>query len=200
MRRSRLIPVFLATGLSSCICATSKALIESCTFKPGLNADSPARVYSLNGEQYAAVHIDYTCTGNQEAGFYMTSTPELGHAVEIPLGPERRRRETYYFELPANGGSARMIDKETGLTYAAMATPATGMQGPGISLHSGDAPSHYDKASNTLTISLPEKHGADAIIKYPLAAVLLIGVDIPCSLVGSLINFIIITADEISDE
>lgn len=187
MKRSRLIPIVLTAGLSSCICATSRALVGSCTFRPQLSPDSTARVYTCNGEEYAAINIDYTCPGEQEIGFFMTNTPELGHAVKIPMGRERQRKETYYFNL-SSGRHERGIPDEVSVTSR---------QAPQVDLHLGSTPPHYNEAGNTLTISLPETHGADALIKYPLAAVLLIGVDIPCSLVGSVVNYFIIVADEL---
>ena len=188
--------------LQSCIVCTSESMVDSAEFHAHLMPiaeDSDICCYRVGDACYLPVTAIYKNIGSFELCFYL---PRL-KSIKVNTGSKAWEPETLYYRLPA--ADAKLITglnlPETPLNAppyltadewdAAKATPVPLIRRIRISNLS---PDYYDATyinkKGVLNINLPSpesRYSADAIIKFPLAAVLFVGVDAPLTVASSII-------------
>jgi hypothetical protein len=94
-----LAALLLAWVLSSCVCHTSAALLDSCTFRAeGRREPSAPAIYQLRGQYYLAHKVRFVCREDKVCIGGMVAVH--GSEVHLPFGYERTPREKMlYFRL-----------------------------------------------------------------------------------------------------
>ncbi len=194
-----LAALLLAWVLSSCVCHTSAALLDSCTFRAeGRREPSAPAIYQLRGQYYLAHKVRFVCREDKVCIGGMVAVH--GSEVHLPFGYERTPREKMlYFRLSPDAVRAYLgrevsavpadapavieaADWDEAAALAVSARPARVES----SWESVRMPScYYDAAEHEFCLMMPPFYSGDVYVKAPLA-VLLLGVDIPVSAVATL--------------
>lgn len=192
--------VLLVVGLSSCVCHTSASLMDSCTYRAFEPEKSvQPKVYRL-GEQYYLEHtVTYQCREDKVCIGGMAAV--AGSEVHLPFGYEREpMQKTFYFLLSRRDARAylnanvpeappemrRVIAQDDWDAAAAVEVPAPGA---GLVVQSNDDAAAYCKYfpdDKSFRLNVPSCYSGDVVLKAPLS-LLLLGVDIPVSIVSTLL-------------
>lgn len=195
-----LLLALLVAGLNSCVCHTSASLMNSCTFRASEREKGvQPKVYRV-GEQYYLEHtVTYQCREEKVRIGGMVAV--WGSEVCLPFGYEREpRQKTFYFLLSSKDARAylkthvpgaspetsRLIAQEDWDAAAAVEVPAPRAA---MEVRTEDDPAAYCRyfsADKRFRLCVPSIHSGDVVLKAPLS-LLLLGVDIPVSIVSTLI-------------
>lgn len=192
--------VLLVVGLSSCVCHTSASLMDSCTYR----AYEPEKrvqpkVYRVGVQYYLEHTVTYQCREDKVCIGGMAAA--VGSEVYLPFGYEREpMQKTFYFQLSSKDVRAylnvdvpetspetrRVIAQEDWDAAAAVEVPSPEA---GLVVQSNDAAAVYCKYfpdDRSFRLNVPSCYSGDVVLKAPLS-LLLLGVDIPVSIVSTLL-------------
>ena len=192
--------VLLVVGLSSCVCHTSASLMDSCTYRPSEPEKRvQPKVYRL-GEQYYLEHtVTYQCREDKVRIGGMAAV--AGSEVYLPFGYEREpMQKTLYFLLSSKDARAylnvdvpeappemrRIMAQEDWDAAAAVEVPAPRASLVVQTMDDAAVCCKYFPGDNRFSLHVPSCYSGEVVLKAPLS-LLLLGVDIPVSIVSTLL-------------
>lgn len=190
--------------LPSCMVTTSVATAKSCIYEPKHNDAQPMQIYRKGNSFYLKVSVRYVCEEDKLLIGGMMAVPDS--EVELPVGyHDEKAPQTMYVLMDEEavkhytGVSPKPIKGPVPRYYSAEdwdASAATScklirpLPKKRIDVRGKDKAECWllkakDEQWDKLHIYVPSTYGWDAVYKLPLAAVLAVGVDIPCTLVAN---------------
>ena len=161
----------LCMGLASCLVCTSDALVRSCRYLPRETEEMQPQIYRLGEQYYLRVNVRYVCSADKVLVAGMIAVPDA--EVHLPISyHDAWEPETVYDLMDADAATACTPIRPLSKKIEVHSTRFTNMEG-----------CNYRPGSGCLVLWLPPAYGWDAWYKRPLALVLLLGVDVPGSVV-----------------
>lgn len=195
-----MLPV-AAVLVSSCTCSTSSALNDTCDFYPVEQKDARYDVYRMEGQYYLLCEVSYEC--EHEKLRYASVLISKGVIEEFYLPIKVKRTPVprrYYVRLSPEAAQGLLGVKvkpvpddtpycipEEDWDAAAAEKIAAKVKLSQVSVLNGDELCHYYEDDGDCYLFVPQHKPWDYWVKMPLCGVLLVGVDVPCSVVGSLV-------------
>ncbi|MBR5875290.1 MAG: hypothetical protein IKZ10_00490 [Akkermansia sp.] len=204
----------IASLLPSCVYLTSAAMVESAAFYAKEADDEAVQFFMLNGQYYARCKVQYVVERERVKVGYEVPVRE----IYLPFGYKREREPEVVYALmspdvvkrclgkrvaePAPE-VPRLIAEEDWDAAAALPCAATGGKEWRVGWCTVAADrmregcvSYMERArANELGIQMPYSYSWDAAVKYPLAALMFVGIDVPCTVVSNVaVGAFIITA------
>ncbi len=202
----------IASLLPSCVYLTSAAMVESAAFYAKKADDSAVRFFMLNGHYYAQCKVQYVVEQERIKVGYVVPVRE----IYLPFGYKREREPEVVYALMSPdvvkhclGKSVaepapevpRLIAADDWDAAAAQPCAVTGGESWTVgwcsvaSDRSGAGCLSYTESPNELGVKMPYSYSWDVAIKYPLAALMFVGIDVPCTVVSNVaVGAFIITA------
>ena len=188
----------LVLGLPSCVCTTSDALMASSMFAAKADETEPISFYRKGERYFLSMKVAHECKVKEVTlgGVLMTlGGPELSVPVNVDREKESKR---YYFLLSPEaveslfgkqveypeGDIAGCIPEEEWDATAAQQVPCAVKEANFVFLLN-DSYGYYHADVSQFTLQGPRYKPWDYWVKAPLAAVLLLGVDVPCTVAGN---------------
>lgn len=190
----------LCMGLASCLVCTSDALVRSCRYLPRETEEMQPQIYRLGEQYYLRVNVRYVCSADKVLVAGMIAVPDA--EVHLPISyHDAWEPETVYALMDADAvkrylgvkvsepakDTPHFIKAEDWDAAAATACTPIRPLSKKIEVHSTRFTNmegcNYRPGSECLVLWLPPAYGWDAWYKRPLALVLLLGVDVPGSVV-----------------
>ena len=191
----------LMAGVMASCCHTefSQSLLKTCEYWPEWKEEVPLTVYRKGEQYYLCCDVVYKCEHDKVRCASIIDPPDNVLHTEIPVNVKRKRVEKRYYclmgaeavqkllgvkPLPAPGDCPICIPADE--WNAADAVPVTVKLSPKKAwLWDGDDVCQYNKwdRSKPYEVYVPEYTPWDYWIKAPLSAVLLVAVDVPCTIV-----------------
>ncbi len=187
-------------GLTSCVVCTSDALVRSCRYLPRGEKEMQPQIYRLGEQYYLRVNVRYVCRADKVLVAGVMAVPDS--EVRLPISyHDEWEPETVYLLMDDDavkrylGVKVSKPAKDTPYFVkaedwdAAAATACTPIRplSKKMEVHSSHsmniAGCNYRPGLDYLELWLPPAYGWDAWYKRPLALVLLLGVDVPGSVV-----------------
>lgn len=190
--------------LPSCLVTTSVATARSCIYEPKHDDAQAMQIYRKGHAYYLKVSLRYVCKADKMVIGGIVAVPDS--EVELPLGyHDEKAPQTMYVlmdeeavkyytgvtPLPIKGRVPRYYSAADWDASAATLCklirplPKKRIYVRGIDKAECWLWKANDEKWNKLHVYVPSVYGWDAVYKLPLAAVLAVGVDIPCTLVAN---------------
>ncbi len=191
------------TGVLASCCHTefSQALLETCEYWPEWKEDVPLTVYRKGEQYYLCCDVVYKCEHDKVRCASIIDPPDNVIHTEIPVNIKRKRVERRYYCLM----EAEAVQKLLGVKpppvpkdcpicipsdewNAADAVPMSVKLSPKKAyLWHGDDVCRYEykewNKGKPYEVEVPEYTPWDYWVKMPLSTVLLVAVDVPCTIV-----------------
>lgn len=196
-----LLCLIMANMLGSCTCSTSVALSDTCDFVAVEQEDSRYDVYRLAGQYYLLCEVTYICEFDKLKYASLLEAHDHFQDYYLPISVNRTSGpERYYARLspeaakgllgvtvaPAPEGTPHCIPEQD-WDAAAAEKIASKVKLTQVWVLSGDeACCWYDDDEPRCCVYVPQYKPWDYWVKMPLCGLLLVGVDVPCTVVGSI--------------
>ena len=192
----------IASLLPSCVYLTSAAMVESAAFYVKEADDEAVRFFMLNGQYYARCKVQYVVERERVKVGYEVPVRE----IYLPFGYKREREPEVVYALMAPDVVKRCLGKRVAEPApevprliaaddwdAAAAQPCAVTGGESWTVgwcsvasdRSGAGCLSYTESPNELGVKMPYSYSWDAVVKYPLAALMFVGIDVPCTVVSN---------------
>ena len=198
MKRLKYLLILLSVGLASCIVETSVPMARSCVLyaKASPLAEQP-RFYRLGEQYYVRVEVRYGCHSED------VCIAEADHwRFTLPIGYHTEREPQIVYVLLTPDAVKHYLGKvapepsadtpgciqadEWDEAAAVVCVPRRKIATENIRLggcSAGREHAEYEASWDALCIFLPKTYSRHALYRFPLAAVMALGIDIPCTLV-----------------
>ncbi len=193
-----LLMMLLGAGLSSCIVGTSVSMARSCVLHAEASPQAAQpRFYRLGEQYYVRVEVRYGCYAKE-----VCIAEAYHHRVKVPIGYHTEREPQIVYVLLTPDAVKHYLGKvvtepsadtpkcfqaeEWNEADAVVCVPRRKIETENIRFggcSAGREHAEYEAHWNALGIYLPKSYSWHALYRFPLAAVLALGVDIPCTLV-----------------
>ena len=187
--------------LVSCSCHFSSALKDTCDFYPVEQEDSRYDVYLSAGQYYLLCDVSHVCEYEKLSYGAVMVAPDDAESFYLPISVKREPvQRRYYVRLspeaalgllgvkvaPAPEDTPYCIAEEDWDATAAKKI-ASKVKLSQVSVLDGDELCrYYDDATGTQCyLFVPKYKPWDYWVKMPLCGLLLVGVDVPCTVLGS---------------
>ena len=194
---------------------TSEAVVKSCIYEPREDKSQELQIYRVDDVYYLKLGVRYVCQADAVCVGGAMAVP--GSEVKLPISyHDEHAPQAMYVLMDSDSVKAFLgvkparhqdaapgyyTEDEWDATRATLCKPIRPLPKNRISVFSDHllAPGCYlrdykGEKWDALDVYLPTTRGWDAVFKYPLAAVLAVGVDVPCTvaatgavMVGSLV-------------
>lgn len=192
--------------LPSCMVLTSEAVVKSCIYEPRKDKEQELQIYRVDGAYYLKLGVRYVCHADAVCVGGAMAVPDSEVKLPISYHDELAPQAMYVLMDSASVKAflgvkpARHQDVAPGYytedewdaTRATLCKPIRPLPKNRISVFSDHllAPGCYlwdskDDKWDALNVYLPTIRGWDAAYKYPLAALLAVGVDVPGTVVAT---------------
>ena len=192
----------IASLLPSCVYLTSAAMVESAAFYAKEADDEAVQFFMLNGQYYARCKVQYVVERERVKVGYEVPVRE----IYLPFGYKREREPEVVYALMSPDVVKRCLGKRVAEPApevprliaaedwdAAAAQPCAVTGGESWTLgwcsvasdRSGAGCLSYTESPNELGVKMPYSYSWDAVVKYPLAALMFVGIDVPCTVVSN---------------
>lgn len=201
MKKWLLVPgLMLCAVLSSCVLSTSQALSDTCDFVAVEQKDSRYDVYRLAGQYYLLCEVTYMCEFDKLRYASVLEAHDHFQDYYLPISANRTSGpERYYARLspeaakgllgvtvaPAPEGTPHCIPEQD-WDAAAAEKIAAKVKLTQVVVLSGDEACWYDDDKPRCCVFVPQYKPWDYWVKMPFCGILLLGVDVPCTVVGSI--------------
>ena len=192
----------IASLLPSCVYLTSAAMAESSAFYAKKADDSAVRFFMLNGHYYAQCKVQYVVEQERIKVGYVVPVRE----IYLPFAYKRERAPEVVYALMSPDVVKRCLGKRVAEPApevprliaeedwdAAAAQPCAAAGGETWTLgwcsvaadRTRTGCLSYTERPNELGVKMPYSYSWDVAIKYPLAALMFVGIDVPCTVVSN---------------
>ena len=192
----------IASLLPSCVYLTSAAMVESAAFYAKEADDEAVQFFMLNGQYYARCKVQYVVERERVKVGYVVPVRE----IYLPFGYKREREPEVVYALMSPDVVKRCLGKRVAEPApevprliaaddwdAAAAQPCAVTGGESWTVgwcsvasdRSGAGCLSYTESPNELGVKMPYSYSWDAVVKYPLAALMFVGIDVPCTVVSN---------------
>ncbi len=192
--------------LPSCMVLTSEAVVKSCIYEPREDKEQELQIYRMDGAYYLKLGVRYVCHADAVCVGGAMAVPDSEVKLPISYHDELAPQAMYVLMDSASVKAflgvkpARHQDAAPGYytedewdaTRATLCKPIRPLPKNRISVFRDHllAPGCYlwdskDDKWDALNVYLPTIRGWDAAYKYPLAALLAVGVDVPGTVVAT---------------
>lgn len=199
MKMLKYVPMLLCAGFSSCIVGTSIPMARSCVLYAEASPQSqPPLFYRLGEQYYVRVPVRYGCS----AGEVCITESVDARRVKVPIGYHTEREPQIVYVLltpdavehylgkvatePSSDTPRCIQEGEWNEVDAVVCTPRRKIAPENIRFggcSAGREHAEYEACWDALGIYLPNTYSWHALYRFPLAAVMALGIDIPCTLV-----------------
>lgn len=185
--------------LSSCICATHELVRGTYSFYPNVEKEDAYSFYRVGEQYYLSCVVTYKC--DKDALEFASVGIKQQSLYSVPVGVHREPvRKRFYFLLtpdvaqrvlgvtpPAVPEDARYCIPEDDWDAAAAQKVAAPLKKAqcNVSTRSGNIPCQYYADPAQFGVTVPKHRPWDYWVKWPLSAALLVGVDVPCTVVAN---------------
>lgn len=192
--------------LPSCMVLTSEAVVKSCIYEPRKDKEQDLQIYRVDGAYYLKLGVRYVCHADAVCVGGAMAVPDSEVKLPISYHDELAPQAMYVLMDSASVKAflgvkpARHQDAAPGYytedewdaTRATLCKPIRPLPKNRISVFRDHllAPGCYlwdskDDKWDALNVYLPTIRGWDAAYKYPLAALLAVGVDVPGTVIAT---------------
>ncbi len=191
--------LMLAGVLSSCICSTHSLVSNTYTFAAEVEKEDAYTFYRVGEQYYLSCVVTYKC--DREVLEYASVGIMQQTLYSIPVGVHREPvRKRFYFLLTpdvaqrvlgvtppaAPKGSRYCIPEEDWDAEGAQKVDSPIKKAQfNVSTRSGNAPCRYYTSPAQFGVTVPKHRPWDYWVKWPFNTVLLVGVDVPCTIVAN---------------
>ena len=192
----------IASLLPSCVYLTSAAMAESAAFYAKEADDEAVQFFMLNGQYYARCKVQYVVEQERIKVGYVVPVRE----IYLPFGYKREREPEVVYALMSPDVVKRCLGKRVAEPApevprliaaddwdAAAAQPCAVTGGENWTVgwcsvasdRSSAGCLSYTESPNEFGLKMTYSYSWDAVVKYPLAALMFVGIDVPCTVVSN---------------
>lgn len=192
----------IASLLPSCVYLTSAAMVESSALYAKAIDDAAVQFFMLNGHYYARCKVQYVVEKERIKVGYTVPESE----IYLPFGYKKERAPEVVYALMSPDVVKRCLGKRVAEPApevprliaaddwdAAAAQPCAVTGGESWTVgwcsvasdRLGAGCLSYTESLNELGVKMPYSYSWDAVVKYPLAALMFVGIDVPCTVVSN---------------
>lgn len=192
--------------LPSCMVLTSEAVVKSCIYEPREDKEQELQIYRMDGAYYLKLGVRYVCHADAVCVAGAMAVPDS--EVKLPLSYHDELAPQAMYVLMDSASVKAFLgvkpsrhqdvapgyytEDEWDATRATLCKPIRPLPKNRISVFRDHllAPGCYlwdskDDKWDALNVYLPTIRGWDAAYKYPLAALLAVGVDVPGTVIAT---------------
>lgn len=196
---------FALSSLTSCMVTTSAAVVDSCVYVPRVDASKTPEIYRVGDAYYLKLSVRYVCEADKVMIGGVVAVP--GSEVRLPIRYHDEYEPQLMYVLMDEDAVKRYVGVKPKKSTADVTSCYTvdtwdaskaelckqirsvpkdrifvhkTSKGEGCFLWEAKDP-RYDRVN----VYLPTSYSWDAVYKFPLAAVLAVGVDVPCTAVAT---------------
>lgn len=191
--------------LSSCMVTTSVAVADSCVYLPRVDSSQSPEIYRMGDAYYLKLSVRYVCEEERVVVGGVVAVPDSELRLPISYHDAYAPQPMYVLmdadavrhyvgvsqKTPAGKAPCYFTAENWAASKAEYCKPIRPLPKHRISAYrtSNDAGCFLRKAKDSrydaIYVYLPSTYSWDAVYKFPLAAVLAVAVDVPCTVVGT---------------